>query len=83
MTATRDVIRPTTGRAQRVEFVEGEFDAACDVCAVRPSAIFVRVWDEDPEALEQSGVTGPVEQRAFCAEHQGTADALYHELARA
>jgi hypothetical protein len=83
MTATRDGTRATTGRAQRVEFVEGEFDAACDVCAVRPSAILVRVRNEDREALEAPGEIDPVEQYAFCAEHQGAADALYHELARA
>ena len=66
--------------ARRVDFDEGEFDAACDICGVRPTAIVVRVWDEDFEALEKAGETGPVERRAFCAEHEAAAEALFKEL---
>jgi hypothetical protein len=63
-----------------VDYDEGEFDEACDVCGVRPTAIAVRVWDEDDEASQKAGEPGLVEHHHFCAEHEGAADALYHEL---
>ena len=81
-TATRGGGTAPCERPQRVDFDEGEFDAACDVCGVRPTAIVVRVWDEEFEALQKAGEIGLVEARAFCAEHQGAADALYHQLVR-
>jgi len=81
-TATRGGAVVTSGRTQRVDFDEGEFDAACDVCGVRPTAIVVRVWDEEFEALQKTGEAGLVEAHAFCAEHQGAADDLYHQLVR-
>jgi nucleotide-binding universal stress UspA family protein len=81
-TATRGGAVVTSGRTQRVDFDEGEFDAACDACGVRPTAIVVRVWDEEFEALQKTGEAGLVEAHAFCAEHQGAADDLYHQLVR-
>ena len=80
MGATIEGGRPAAGIARRVDFVEGEFEAPCDICGVRPTAIVVAVWDEDFEALQKTGATGPVARHAFCAEHQGAADALYREL---
>jgi hypothetical protein len=75
--------RAATGLGRRVDFVEGEFEAACDVCGVRPTAIVVQVGDADFEALQKAGESGPVERHAFCAEHQGAAEALYRELTQA
>jgi hypothetical protein len=72
--------RAATGLARRVDFQEGEFEAACDVCGVRPTAIVVRVWDADFEALQKAGESGPIERHAFCAEHEGAAEALYRAL---
>jgi hypothetical protein len=80
MVATIEARAAAGDLARRVDFDEGEFEAACEICGVRPTAIVVAVWDEDFEALQKLGETGPVERHAFCAEHQGAADALYHEL---
>ena len=70
--------RAAAGLVVRVALVEGECDAPCEICDVRPTAVVVRVWEEDPEA----GATGPVERHPFCAQHKGAAGALYHELTR-
>jgi hypothetical protein len=72
--------RAAPGLAVRVDLIEGEFAAPCEICGVRPTSIIVRVWDDDLEALQKLGETGPIERHPFCAEHQGAADALYHEL---
>jgi hypothetical protein len=71
-----------TGPGRRVAYDEGDFDAACDVCGIRPTAVAARVWDENPEVLQKAGELGLVEHHHFCAEHEGAADALYHELRR-
>jgi hypothetical protein len=80
MLATIPGGRAVTDPVRRVGLEEGEFEAACDVCGVRPTAIVVRVVDADFEALQKAGESGPVERHAFCAEHQGAAEALYREL---
>jgi hypothetical protein len=83
MTAVIEPGRVTGDRTVRVDVIEGEFEEACELCGVRPTAITVQVWDEDFEALQKVGQATLVERHAFCAEHQGAADILSHELAQA
>jgi hypothetical protein len=85
MVATLEKIgggRAGAGLVLRVDLVEGDFAAPCELCGVRPTAAVVRVWEEDPEALQPAGAAGPVERHPFCARHRGAAGALYQMLAR-
>jgi hypothetical protein len=85
MVATLELIeggRAAGGLVLRVDLVEGDFAAPCEICDVRPTAIIVRVWEEDPEALQEAGEVGPVERHPFCARHRGAAGAFYQMLTR-
>jgi hypothetical protein len=72
----------------QVTFEEGAFEAeTCAVCAVRPAAIRIRVVTPNElgfEIAQKTGLEPPaaVACYAFCAEHQASADALFHELTR-
>ena len=74
MTTTLTLIRP------RVDVIEGEFEEACEVCHVRPTAAQVhiaapvRVLREDAMATWPQNVTPRVTRRFFCAEHIGAVD---------
>jgi hypothetical protein len=68
-----------TGRSMSLSVIEGEFEDACEVCAVRPTAVLVRVVEEDCEAAPKAGDgvrRETVRDRYFCAEHIGAADEL-------
>jgi hypothetical protein len=85
MVATLGLIeggRAAAGLVLRVGLVEGEFAAPCEICDVRPTAVVVQVWEEDPEAIQQAGEAGPVERHPFCTRHRGAAGAFYQMLTR-
>ena len=59
---------------------EGDFEAACEICFVRPTSILVEIRRPDLEAAQKTGeaaVLEPVERRYFCAEHICAADMVY------
>jgi hypothetical protein len=72
MTATLTPVRP------RVDVIESEFEEACEVCHVRPTAAQVRIAEPDEVLREDAMATWPqrVTRRFFCAEHIGAVNEL-------
>jgi hypothetical protein len=80
---------PTTERAApifetkqdvQVDVNEGDFAEACEICFVRPTAVYVELRRPDLDAAQKTGAIGqrePVERRYFCAEHICAADLVY------
>ena len=62
----------------RVE--EGDFAEACEICLVRPTAVYVEIRRLDLKAAQKIGSLTPrepVDRRSFCSEHICAADLVY------
>jgi hypothetical protein len=85
MVATIEAVesgRGAAGLVVRVDLVEGAFDAPCEICGLRPTAMVVRLWEAEPGAPQDAGAFGPIERHPFCVRHKSAAAALYQMFTR-